>query len=121
MKKFADKHHRELEFGVGDEMFFKLRPYRQKTLAQRRCAKLAPRYYGPYRVLERIGAVAYRLGLPTDAMIHNVFHISQLKKCVDWQAKVQTQPPNLLDGFELQMSPDLVLGVRWNNEMYKEE
>lgn len=65
--------------------------------------------------------MAYRLELLTEVMIHNVFHISQLKKCVGPQTKIQNQPPDLSDGSKLQMDPESVLGVRWKNELYKEE
>jgi len=79
MKKMADLKRRELKFKVGDEVFLKLRPYRQHSLAKKRSEKLAPRYYGPYQITEEIGTMAYRLDLPPEAVIHNVFHISQLK------------------------------------------
>ncbi|TYK16028.1 uncharacterized protein E5676_scaffold32G00230 [Cucumis melo var. makuwa] len=64
MKKFADSKRRELKFKVGDEVYLKLRPYRQRSLAKKRAEKLAPKYYGPYRITETIGEVAYRLDLP---------------------------------------------------------
>lgn len=73
MKKHADLHRRELEFQVGDEVFLKLRPYRQRSLARKHCEKLAPKFYDPYKVVERIGEVTYRLELPPLANIHNVF------------------------------------------------
>lgn len=59
MKKFYDQKRREVEFEVGSEVSLKLRPYRQRTLAKKRCERLSPKFYGPYLVIERIGQVAY--------------------------------------------------------------
>lgn len=79
MKKFVDAYRRELSFSPGDHVLLKLRPFRLKSLACRPNEKLAPRFYGPFEVLEKIGEVAYRLKLPVDVRIHFVFHVSQLK------------------------------------------
>lgn len=80
MKKQANLHWRELRFQVGDEVYLKLWLYRQMSRAKKRSEKLSPKLYGPYRVMERIGKVAYRLELPSRTCIHDVFHVSQLKK-----------------------------------------
>lgn len=79
MKKHADKHRTDREFEVGDLVFLKLQPFIQTSIAQRPYQKLAFRYYGPYSVEARVGAVAYKLKLPEGAKIHPVVHVSQLK------------------------------------------
>ncbi|KAJ0436024.1 putative nucleotidyltransferase, Ribonuclease H [Helianthus annuus] len=81
MKSKADAKRREVEFSVGDMVYLKLQPYRQSTVALRLSAKVGPKFFGPYKVVERVGPVAYRLELPPEALIHNVFHVSLLKKC----------------------------------------
>src|SRR6266487_2394414 len=79
-KSYADNRRRELEFEVGDFVFLKLSP-RKGIVRLGRRAKLNPRYVGPYEITERVGEVAYRLRLPpTITSIHDVFHVSQLKK-----------------------------------------
>lgn len=78
MKQYADLKRTERSFEIGDMVFLKLHPCRQSSLALRSNFKLSPRFYGPFRVLERIGQVAYRLDLPPSSLIHPVF----LKKCL---------------------------------------
>ena len=80
MKKSADRKRRDVEFQGGEWVFLKICPYCQTTLRQRRNEKLSPKFFGPYRVLEKLGAIAYRLELPPSAAIHPVFHVSQLKR-----------------------------------------
>ena len=55
MKKTADAKRRPVEFQAGEMVFVKLRPYRQISLAKRRNEKLAARFYGPFRILGRVG------------------------------------------------------------------
>ena len=79
-KSYADNRRRPLEFEVGDFVFLKVTPKRGVSRFGFR-GKLAPRYTGPFQVLERIGPVAYRLDLPSQlSHVHNVFHVSMLRK-----------------------------------------
>ena len=79
-KSYADTRRRPLEFEVGDHVFLKVMPKRG-VIRFRKRRKLSPRYIGPFEVLERVGAVAYRLALPPSlSSIHEVFHVSMLRK-----------------------------------------
>ncbi|XP_057249311.1 uncharacterized protein LOC130590778 [Beta vulgaris subsp. vulgaris] len=81
-KSYADKKRQDLEFEIGEKALLKVSPTKGVMRFGRK-GKLSPRYIGPYEVLERIGEVAYRLALPTElANVHNIFHVSQLRRYV---------------------------------------
>jgi hypothetical protein len=81
-RSYADTRRRDLSFEVGDFVYLKVSPIR----GVRRFGvkgKLAPQYIGPYQILARRGEVAYQLSLPENlSVVHDVFHVSQLKKCL---------------------------------------
>jgi hypothetical protein len=81
-KSYANNRRRELRFQVGDYVYLKVLPMRGLHCFKIR-GKLAPRYIGPFKILEQRGEVAYQLELPAQLSdVHDVFHISQLRKCL---------------------------------------
>ncbi|XP_075084265.1 uncharacterized protein LOC142167867 [Nicotiana tabacum] len=97
MKFYADKLRSERVLMVGDLVYLKLHPYQQSSIDVRRNVKLCAHIYGPYKVMQRIGTVAYRLELPEGSQLHPIFHISKLKKRVGPSITPQLQPP-ICDG-----------------------
>jgi len=95
-KSYADNRRRDLEFEVGNRVFLKLSPWRG-VLRFGRKGKLSPRYIGPFEILERVGPAAYRLALPMEmSKIHNVFHVSVLRKYIpDPTHVLEVQPIEL--------------------------
>lgn len=94
MKFFADRHRTDRKFEVGDLVLLKLQPYKQTSVRGVMPQKLSTKYYGPYTVIEKIGKLAYRLQLLPSARIHNVFHVSQLKRYEGKTVTVQFDPPS---------------------------
>jgi hypothetical protein len=109
MKRQADKRRSEREFAVGDWVFLKLQPYVQSSVAPRAHQKLAFKFFGPFRVVQRVGAVAYKLLLPDTSKVHPVFHVSQLKKALGVGLKAS---PTLPTGDFAFSVPEMILQHR---------
>ncbi|TYK01415.1 ty3-gypsy retrotransposon protein [Cucumis melo var. makuwa] len=96
-KSYADVRRRDLEFDVGDKVFLKVAPMKGVLRFERR-GKLSPRFVGPFEILERIGPVAYRLALPQSlSTVHDVFHVSMLRKYVPDPSHVVDYEPLEID------------------------
>ena len=79
-KSYANLKRADIEFNVGDKVFLKISPWKGVIRFGKK-GKLSPRFIGPYEVIERIGPVAYRLALPPSLEgVHNVFHVSMLRR-----------------------------------------
>jgi len=92
-KSYADTRRRPLEFNVGDHVFLKVSPFKG-SLRFGQKGKLTPRYIGPFEILQRIGPVAYRLALPPNLQdIHDVFHVSNLRRYVSDPTHVISHEP----------------------------
>jgi hypothetical protein len=99
-KSYHDKRRKPLKFDVGDYVYLKVSPMKGVQIFGIK-GKLAPRYIGPYEIIEACGPIAYKLKLaPKMPAIHDVFHVSQLKKYVRLPTEVITEP-------DVEIEPDL--------------
>ncbi|GKA62725.1 putative reverse transcriptase domain-containing protein [Tanacetum coccineum] len=81
-KSYADVRRKPLEFQVGDKVMLKVSPWKGVIRFGKR-GKLNPRYIGPFKIITKVGTVAYRLKLPEKlSRVHSTFHVSKLKKCM---------------------------------------
>ena len=100
-KSYADSKRKETVYEVGDRVYLRVSPLQGvKRFGVK--GKLAPRFVGPYKVLERMGEVAYKLELPEGLSgVHDVFHVSQLKKCHTEMADIPLRDTVPLEAIQL--------------------
>ncbi|GJS08676.1 retrotransposable element Tf2 [Tanacetum coccineum] len=110
MKQQADKNRIEREFEVGNWVLLKLQPYWQVSIRQGKQNKFSPKYFGPFKVVAKIGTVAYKLKLPAGSQIHDVFHVSQLKKVHgNHQEQIPTVLPQVNNEGLMEVTPLKIL------------
>ena len=98
-KSYADVRRQPLEFEVGDHVFLKVMPKRGVVRFGKR-GKLSPRFIGPFKILERVGTVAYQLALPPSMSgVHEVFHVSMLRRYTP-------DPTHIVDWGEIEVDTD---------------
>ena len=87
-RSYQDNRRRDLEFEVGDLVYLKVSPMKGVVRFGKK-GKLSQRYIGPYKILKRIGSVAYEIDLPNDlAKVHPVFHVSMLRKFIGYESAI---------------------------------
>ena len=112
-KSYVDAHKTNRNYGVGDQVFIRIRP-NKSTIRFGRWTKLSPRFIEPFEVLEKIGPVAYCLALPPHLhKIHNVFHVSTLRHYIaDKSHDLQWKELQVLDEGILTVEPLRILEHR---------
>nr|GEZ98286.1 putative reverse transcriptase domain-containing protein [Tanacetum cinerariifolium] len=135
-KSYANKRRKPLEFQVGDKVMLKVSP-RKGVIRFGKRGKLNPRYIGPFKILAKVGTVAYRLELPEQlSHVHSTFHVSNLKKClsdeplailldeihVDDKLNFIEEPVEIMDREvkRLKKSRIPIVKVRWNSRRVTE-
>ncbi|GKD20865.1 hypothetical protein Tco_1222568, partial [Tanacetum coccineum] len=130
-KSYADVRRKPLEFQVGDKVMLKVSPWKGVIHFGKR-GKLNPHYIGPFKIIAKVGTVAYRLELPEKlSRVHSTFHVSKLKKCmadeplaipldeiqVDDKLNFIEEPVEIMDHEvkRLKQSRIPIVKVRWNS------
>ncbi|GKC36833.1 putative reverse transcriptase domain-containing protein [Tanacetum coccineum] len=130
-KSYADLKRKPMEFEVGDRVMLKVSPWKGVVRFGKR-GKLNPRYVGPFKVLAKVGKVAYRLELPQElSRVHHTFHVSNLNKCyadeplvmslegihVDDKLQFMEEPVKIIEREikRLKRSRIPLVKVRWNS------
>lgn len=116
MKEQANKRRSDPSFQPRDQVFLNLQPYVQSSIAQRASQELAFKFFGPFPVTAKIGAVAYRLQLPVSSLVHLVFHVSQLKAAHLLPEQAVSALPSTDIEFQVPLE---VLGYRWRKTANK--
>ncbi|GJY04263.1 putative reverse transcriptase domain-containing protein [Tanacetum coccineum] len=131
-RSYANVRRKPLEFQVGDRVMLKVSP-RKGIIRFGKRGKLNPRYIGPFKILKRVGPVAYKLELPKELRnVHNTFHVSNLKKCLSDESLVipmkelrlddklnfVEEPVEIMDREvkQLRQSRIPIVKVRWNSK-----
>ncbi|GKA53310.1 putative reverse transcriptase domain-containing protein [Tanacetum coccineum] len=131
-RSYANVRRKPLEFQVGDRVMLKVSP-RKGVIRFGKRGKLNPRYIGPFKILKRVGPVAYKLELPEELRnVHNTFHVSNLKKCLSDESLVipikelqlddklnfVEEPVEVMDREikQLRQSRIPIVKVRWNSK-----
>ena len=112
-KSYADNRRRDLEFAKGDFVFLKVSPCKGIFRFSKK-GKLSPRYIGPFEILDRVGATAYRLELPANlSRLHNVFHVSMLRKYLpDPSHVLSSEPVDLREDLSYIEEPVRILDMK---------
>ncbi|GJX26539.1 putative reverse transcriptase domain-containing protein [Tanacetum coccineum] len=131
-KSYANIRRKPMVFQVGDKVMIKVSPWKGVVHIGKRL-KLNPRYVGPFKVIKRVGTVAYKLELPQQlSRVHNMFHVSNLRKClsdeslvipleelrVDDKLHFVEEPVKVMDREIKQLKRSLIsiIKVRWNSK-----
>ncbi|GKF66497.1 hypothetical protein Tco_0193014 [Tanacetum coccineum] len=131
-KSYANIRRKPMVFQVGDRVMLKVSPWKGVVRFGKR-GKLNPRYVGPFKVIGRVGTVAYKLELPQQLIrVHNTFHVLNLKKClsdeslvilleelrVDDKLHFMEEPVEVMDREikQLKKSHIPIIKVRWNSK-----
>ena len=99
----------ECTFEVGDLVYLRLQSYKKASINKSGVEKLQPHFYGPYEVQRRIGEVAYELKFPPESKIHNVFHVSCLKRALGQHVLVNETLPPVDEEGSLHLIPEEII------------